>query len=540
VPVRDVLRQAWLPSPDDTWPTGARVRWLYLGRVVALPITILTNLLLWLGLRGDPAVRPDTANLFLLINESLLAVDLVVTLVFLRHTARPRPWVLIAGGCAEILATVVWIQMTGTLTSYFLGTIAVLAMLYRILGNYWCGLACLLTGAIGITVSYALEEAGVLPRSSLFVHDVTAAVLPDVFRRTAVISLSTVMLICFVAMNLLARSLERSRAALEEVRAELAAVVDEARLGRLSGLRLGHYQLGELLGRGGMGEVYEARDAGGAQVACKVLHAHLGADTTARARFRREAELIQRLPGDCAARVLAVGTGPGGAEYIAMERLHGDDLGAFLRRRGRLSLEDTLVLTRAIADALTEAHAAGIVHRDLKPSNVFLLDERIDQVRLLDFGIARLYEAATSATLTETTAVLGSPGYMPPEQAAADHAAIGPATDVFALGAIVYRALTGQPAFPSRNPAAAIFEALHHVPSAPGVHAPLPRGVDRAIGVALAKDWRQRYRSPRELATDLERAAGGDPLDDVAARATGVARQRSAPITMTESPYPSD
>jgi serine/threonine-protein kinase len=495
---------------------------VYRGRVAALPVTILGNLLLWWGLRDDSAVRRDVADLFVVVNNGLLGLDLAVTLAVMRRDTRWDPAVIVGGCIIEIGTAMVWIQMTGTLTSYFLGTVAVMTLVYRVAVNYWAGAAALVTSSVGLVVCYLLEERGVLPRSSLFVHDITTAVMPEVYRRTAFISITMLGVVIFVAMNMVAHALDRSRLALEEARAELAAVVDEARLGRLSGTRIGRYQLRELLGRGGMGEVYEGRTPEGTPVACKVLHAHLGADTNARARFHREADLIQRLPAQCSARVLEVGTGTDGAQYIAMERLVGEDLAALLRRRGRLPLHDVAILTRSIADALADAHQAGVVHRDLKPSNVFLVGDRIDQVRLLDFGIARLYEASSSSTLTETSAILGSPGYMPPEQAAGDHAAIGPATDVFALGAIIYRALTGESAFPSRNPAAAIFEAIHHRPVPPSGLVDVPVGVDRVVATALAKAPGQRYSLPRELATDLERAAAGEPLDELVERATGL------------------
>jgi predicted Ser/Thr protein kinase len=529
------IRQALLPAASEPWPTGVRRRWLYLGRVAAMPVTIIGNVFLWLGLRNDPAVHRDVANLFLLVNNGLLCLNMLVTFLTLRRALRWTPVVIVGGCLIEIGTSLIWIQMTGSLTSYFLGTLVMLILIYRFVVNYWAGLAAMLASIAGITACYVLEELGIQRRSSLFVHDITVALLPDVYRSTALISITTSVTIIFVLMNVFARALEGSRAALEEARAELAAVVDEARLGRLSGSQLGRYELRELLGRGGMGEVYQARAPDGSPVACKVLHAHLGADTAARTRFRREAELVQRLPAHCAARVLEVGTSAG-AEYIAMERLVGEDLAAYLRRRGRLSVAETVTLTRSIADALDAAHAVGVIHRDLKPSNVFLVGERVEDTRLLDFGIARLYEGVTSVTLTETTAVLGSPGYMPPEQAAADHAAIGPPTDVFALGAIVYRALTGEPAFPSRNPAAAIFEAMHHRPPAPSGLAPLPVGIDRLCGVALAKDPRQRFASPGELAAALERAAVGDPLDELAERATGVAGAAPATPTLTAAP----
>jgi len=536
---REMLRQAFLPSHDERWPQGERLRWIYACKMFMLPLAFAGHLVIWLILRGDTSTVRANLDLTMATIMALIGVDVVLTVVFLRRERVDRA-VFLVTAALEIAFSVLWVQATGSVTSYFISTFLILAFMYRLIANYWAGLTCIVTGAVGILGAYLLEEAGVLPRASVLASDAAAAVVPEAFREIAFISFLNALAINFVGMNLLARAFERGRVALEEARAELRAVVDEARLGRLSGTRFGAYRLDELLGRGGMGEVYAARRDDGAPIAVKVLHAHLGADTTARARFRREAELVRRLPSASVARVLDVGTTPDGADYIAMERLEGEDLGAMLRRRGRLPLDAVVTLAHSLADALADAHAAGIVHRDLKPSNIFLVGDRIDRIRLLDFGIARLYEASGNATLTETAAMIGSPGYMPPEQAVGDHDAMGPATDVFALGAILYRALTGQPAFPSRSPAAALYEALHHVPPPPSALAEVSRGVDRVLAVALAKDPAQRYGDPRVLAADLARAAGGDLLDELTDRATGCARAAPAAPTLTGAPIEPD
>jgi predicted Ser/Thr protein kinase len=507
---REILRQAFLPSPHERWASGDRLRWIYRGRLWMLPLTMLGNLGLWLNLRHDPQARHWVADLFLLGNDSLLLASLIATLLFLRRPGRGYAAATIFGAIVEQLTAVIWIQMTGTVTSYFLATLGVLAFLYRVLAGYWAGLAASATALVGLVAAYSLEQAGVLPRSSIFNADVGANLLPELYRQTAFISIVSASMIGFIGTNLLSRALERGRAELADARAELAAVVDEARLGRLSGLRVGRFQLGELLGRGGMGEVYDAHGEGKRPVAIKMLHHHLGADSTARARFRREAELVRRLPSAVAPVVLEVGTTADGADYIAMERLAGEDLGARLRRERRLTLSETVPLIAAIARAVDQAHAVGVVHRDLKPANVFLIGGALDDVRVLDFGIARLYESATAATLTESSVILGSPGYMPPEQALGDHERVGPPADVYALGAIAYRALAGQPAFPSRNAAAAIQEALHLIPAPPSSIAPdLPPAVDVALARALAKDPAVRQASAGELAAELADALEG-------------------------------
>src|SRR5262249_2548259 len=146
------------------------------------------------------------------------------------------------------------------------------------------------------------------------------------------------------------------------------------------------YELQEVIGRGGMGEVYHGRRiADDLPVAIKVMHVQLAGRTEMRERFRREAQMVARIPAAHVAAVLEFGTTSDGQEYIVMERLRGEDLAAVLRREDQLELSAIVPLIEKIADALEAAHAAGVIHRDLKPENIFLLEDS-DEVRLLDFG----------------------------------------------------------------------------------------------------------------------------------------------------------
>ncbi len=285
----------------------------------------------------------------------------------------------------------------------------------------------------------------------------------------------------------------------------------QARRGRLTGARLvGRYDVGELLGQGGMGEVYQARTVEtGRDVAIKVLHPHLGDAPRALLRFRREVELAARIPPAHVAEVLDFGVteGAGAEPFLVMEFLRGQDLGALLRRR-ELTRVELVALVDRIATALEAAHAAGVVHRDLKPQNIFLLEGLVPTIRLLDFGVARLLEEASS--LTQSAFILGTPGFLAPEQVRGDAEALGPHTDVFALGAIIYRALTGTMAFPARDTASAVYEALHVMPTPPSRIVPsLPTDVDVVLALALAKDPKERYARPLELARDLGLALCG-------------------------------
>jgi serine/threonine protein kinase len=168
-----------------------------------------------------------------------------------------------------------------------------------------------------------------------------------------------------------------------------------------------------------------------------------------------------------------------------------------------------------------------VIHRDLKPNNVLLLSGTGEpEVRLLDFGIARVLSElvgenqAQEQTLTQTAAVLGTPGYLSPEQARGQRDAIGPHTDVFALGAIAYLALTGRRAFPARTADGAIYEALYGEPvPASQQRASLPVAVDEVLALALAKDPARRYQKASELATDLRAAVEGRLPAPVSSRA---------------------
>jgi hypothetical protein len=309
--------------------------------------------------------------------------------------------------------------------------------------------------------------------------------------------------------------------ALSQVKRDLVRVTAEFQPGRLTGTTLdGKYLLEELLGRGGMGEVYRARDDQQREVAIKVLFAHLH-ESGALARFQREAEVVAKLPPHLVAPVLAVGQSGDGLHYIVMELLRGEDLGALLRRRGRISLGELLPIVDRLADALAAAHALGIVHRDLKPGNVFLVEnDAAGPVRLLDFGISRMAETPSHVALTQTSMVLGTPGYLAPEQVAPRVGAVGPATDLFALGALAYRALTGENAFVANNAAQAAYAALNVQPPPPSKLRPdLSDDVDAVIALALAKRLADRYADARLFARDLRAASGGALEKDVRARA---------------------
>jgi serine/threonine-protein kinase len=213
----------------------------------------------------------------------------------------------------------------------------------------------------------------------------------------------------------------------------------------LIGRKFGNYELVSLLGRGGMGGVYLARHPTlGKQVAIKVLHKELASDRGAIGRLIDEARASTAIGSDHIVEIFDCGETSDGITYLVMEALEGQTLEQRLERRGRLDAREAIAIAREVCAALDAAHRRGIIHRDLKPQNIFLsrTGDGAERVKILDFGVAKLLDAAVRAgPVTATGAVLGTPFYMAPEQARGEK--VDGRADLFALGVILYRALTG-------------------------------------------------------------------------------------------------
>jgi serine/threonine-protein kinase len=278
----------------------------------------------------------------------------------------------------------------------------------------------------------------------------------------------------------------------------------------------GRYRLGRLLGEGGMGAVYAATLEGRPQERCavKILHAEMAANPTVVERFLAEGDLCRRLEHPGILRVFDIGQ-QGGVPYLVMELLEGRALVEYTEHQQRLPLNFAVTVCAGVLHALDFAHARGIVHRDLKPENVFLVplaDGSGWATKILDFGIARCIDAAGGAKRrTATGVLLGTPGYMSPEQVraarTADHRA-----DLWAVGVMFYEMITGAPAFPSEG------EDPNNVwglLSAVLTRDPVPLSVwDRRLAPlegfiqrALAKEPEQRFQSAREMSAELLRIA---------------------------------
>lgn len=260
----------------------------------------------------------------------------------------------------------------------------------------------------------------------------------------------------------------------------------------------GRFEIEEEAGAGGAGTVYRARDTGtGERVALKVLRAPR---TTATERFSREAQTLAMLRHPAVVRYIAHGVSEDGESFLAMEWLEGRDLRRHLAEQG-LTVAETVALGARAADALAAVHALGVMHRDVKPSNLFLVGGDVADVRLIDFGLVRLDDVGNS--LTRSGVAVGTPGYMAPEQARGDREASTRA-DLFALGCVLFRCLTGRPPFEGAHPVALLTKVLLEAPPrARSLRPEVPEALDALVARLLEKDPARRPAGAAEVAEAL-------------------------------------
>ena len=283
------------------------------------------------------------------------------------------------------------------------------------------------------------------------------------------------------------------------------------------GAELGHYRIVRLLGRGGMGDVYLARDLTlERDVAIKVLPAARGDHDDTRKQLLREAQTVAALdhPNICA--IYEVGEAPNGSAFVVMQYVEGATLGEILQR-GPTTVRDALVLTAQIAEALSAAHRRGIVHRDLKPQNVIVTPS--GRPKLLDFGLAKVVlspslspDASTRSMETVAGIVKGTPAYMSPEQI--QQRTIDGRCDLFALGAVLFECLTGHRAFDGANALEIFGQILHvHPPPVSRLRAGLNERHDELCRRLLAKDPADRFQSADEVTGALQLLASDSARD---------------------------
>ncbi|HET9873526.1 MAG TPA: Stk1 family PASTA domain-containing Ser/Thr kinase [Propionibacteriaceae bacterium] len=273
----------------------------------------------------------------------------------------------------------------------------------------------------------------------------------------------------------------------------------------------GRYELGDLLGRGGMAEVRYAVDRRlGRPVAVKQLRTDLASDPTFQARFRREAQSAAGLNHPTIVSVYDTGEEPDprtgvSIPYIVMELVEGQTLRDILREGRKILPERALELTSGVLDALSYSHKAGIVHRDIKPANVMLTPN--GGVKVMDFGIARAI-ADTSATMTQTAAVIGTAQYLSPEQARGE--TVDARSDIYSAGCLLYELLVGRPPFTGDSPVSVAYQHVRETPVTPSQLDPvISPDIDAITLKALAKDPADRYQSAREMKADIARVLAG-------------------------------
>jgi eukaryotic-like serine/threonine-protein kinase len=272
------------------------------------------------------------------------------------------------------------------------------------------------------------------------------------------------------------------------------------------------FEIERFAGSGGMGSVYRALDrVTGKPVAVKLVTGSDGENE----RFTREARVLAELADPAIVRYVAHGTTPAGQPFLAMEWLEGEDLAKRLARTG-LPVGESLAVVGRVAEGLAAAHAVGVVHRDVKPSNILLVSGDPAQAKLIDFGISRiaLSRATSAPAITQTGVILGTIGYMSPEQATADRS-LDARTDVFALGCVLFECLTGEPAFSGEHVVAVLAKVLREeAPRVRQFRPDLPPPLDELVARMLSKDKAGRVPDGSAVLRELQAlgtVAGGVP-----------------------------
>jgi eukaryotic-like serine/threonine-protein kinase len=309
---------------------------------------------------------------------------------------------------------------------------------------------------------------------------------------------------------------------------------------------LGRYQIVRRIAEGGMGTVYEARHTElGRRFAIKFVREELAADRKLLARFEQEARTAGMLESDRIGAIVDLGRSPDGAPCLVMEYLDGENLEELLRAEGPLPVARAVEIVRQICAGLSVAHARGIIHRDLKPRNLIVCrtSEGRDSIKIVDFGIAKAQQADRPGVDTTAGAALGTPHYMPPEQARGEQ--IDTRADVYATGVILYELLTGARPHPGSSYNAIIYHILSKQPEPVRELRPeIPERLAEIVHRAIATDLAERHQSADELRGALEPYAPGalapldSNLDTLAARAVssqtvGGGRKSSARVAIT-------
>ena len=261
------------------------------------------------------------------------------------------------------------------------------------------------------------------------------------------------------------------------------------------------YRIVSEIGRGAMGVVYRAEHVQISKVmAIKLLHRDLEENPENAARFQREAEAASRLNHPNTVHVFDFGRTKSGSLYLAMEYVDGDDLGKLIDREGAMPFGRVAYVCAQVAGSVADAHAAGVIHRDLKPENIVIAKGRDgDTPKVLDFGLAKLFEGPIGTQITSSGTIVGTPYYMSPEQIQGHE--LDPRSDIYAMGAIMYECVAGQPPFDAPNSVGVLSKHLSEDPTPPSLRSPLsvPAEADEIILRCLEKEPDRRFQTAEEL-----------------------------------------
>lgn len=292
----------------------------------------------------------------------------------------------------------------------------------------------------------------------------------------------------------------------------------------------GRYKIIEKVGGGGMADVYKAEDLVlGRTVALKILHKQYASDEGFLERFRREARAAAKLSHPNVVSIFDVGE-ENGVHFIVMEFVKGMTLKKLIQKDAPLSTEKVVHIAMQIAKAMEFAHEHEIIHRDIKPQNVIITDD--GEIKVTDFGIAR---AGATSTMTRTGAVMGTAHYISPEQA--QGSIVGPTTDVYSLGVVMYEMATGELPFRGENPVSVALKHINDTPMPPrSVFGDIPVSLEAVIMKSMAKNPNDRYRSAEAVREDLKRVIEGLPVKVMGTVVPGGSDASDMTRTMTAQP----
>lgn len=430
------------------------------------------------------------------------------------------------------------LSISGSCFVYYLGIYSPAPMLCA-LGLYvfaltsasqWAIAAYLsLAGTHGILASliiyHFIPDRGLVQPHGLALMDETAI-------QSSVLAIYTITLLAgrasrgklvsvFSELEASARRLAQRDALLTEAKREIERAAWVGGEGRFTDQIIDSFRLGNVIGRGGMGEVYEAKHIETDQeAAVKLLQRNVFADPSAIKRFAREARAAASIDSPHVVRVVGIPGEDSPIPFLAMERLRGEDLASMLRRERRLSSREIGKLASQVGKALDSARAAGVIHRDLKPQNIFhaRVEESAAIWKVLDFGVSKLIGQATLSR----DQLIGTPEYMSPEQAgggAVDHRA-----DLYGLAAVLYRCLAARPPFVNESLPALINKVINEMPPRPSALGRVSSDVEAVLAIGLAKNPALRFDSGAALADALAMALRLELPPDLRERAAEVTR----------------